>query len=108
MCLGLDGKQFNTKFRYSFDFCRLLGNKLFYSFSFHLFIDKMATSNIFKAGLTNGNGIHAKRETFLFTSESVGEGHPGMLISFVFAIYFSFGSGYFAVDGNLPSETILP
>ena len=25
-----------------------------------------------------GDGIDPKNETFLFTSESVGEGHPGM------------------------------
>ena len=25
----------------------------------------------------NGNGVNHENETFLFTSESVGEGHPG-------------------------------
>ena len=29
-------------------------------------------------------------------------------VSIVLSGQFFFGSGYFAVDGNLPSETILP
>jgi len=28
----------------------------------------------------NGNGVTHDKETFLFTSESVGEGHPGKFL----------------------------
>ena len=31
-------------------------------------------------GIINGNGDVEENETFLFTSESVGEGHPGNFV----------------------------
>ena len=37
----------------------------------------------------NGNGINQDKETFLFTSESVGEGHPGKCSKIMLTVMYS-------------------